>query len=334
MKNQIIILIIILILLGVGVLIFTSVKQNGIKKKETSKKSIAEKSIPDKDSIIKHSVPLKEIVSGGPPKDGIPSIDNPKFISIEEANKWLQDQEPGIAISVDGENRFYPFQILVWHEIVNDKINGKRILVTYCPLCLTGIVFDPLVKGERVEFGVSGKLWRSNLVMYDRKTDSLWSQILGEAIAGEMTGAKLKILPSDIIKYGVWKKKFPNGKVLSRDTGAKRFYGFNPYGSYFAVQDFSLQLVGFKDKRLEKDALVYGVVVNGKAKAYYLDKIKENREVIDEFENQKFLLKYDKELDIVKMYKILKNNKRQRINPVLSFWFAWVSAHPETELYK
>ncbi|MFN7088796.1 MAG: DUF3179 domain-containing (seleno)protein, partial [Candidatus Paceibacteria bacterium] len=154
---------------------------------------------------VKHSIPLDAIMGGGPPKDGIPSIDHPKFISVQEASNFLSDEEPGIAIEIGKVNRFYPFQILVWHEIVNDLINDQRVLITYCPLCLSGIVFDPLVKGERVEFGTSGKLWNSNLVMYDRKTDSLWSQILGEAIVGEMTGTRLKVLPSDQMRFGVWK---------------------------------------------------------------------------------------------------------------------------------
>jgi len=135
---------------------------------------------------VRHSIPLDEILSGGPPKDGIPSIDKPKFISIRDADEWLKEEnELGLALQIDGVKRFYPYRILVGHEIVNDIINGKRVLITYCPLCFTGIVFDPLIhvfsktsareQSERVEFGVSGKLWNSNLLMYDRKTDTLWS---------------------------------------------------------------------------------------------------------------------------------------------------------------
>src|SRR3989344_3707186 len=213
--------------------------QNGETKKETVTVSDGGKSFSTKEIMVtdgvKHSVPLDEIIGGGPPKDGIPSIDNPKFISVAEASKVLNDSEPGIALDINGTARFYPFQILVWHEIVNDTINGQRVLVTYCPLCLSGIVFDPLVNGEQVEFGTSGKLWNSNLVMYDRKTDSLWSQILGEAIVGEMTGTRLEILPSDQIRFGDWRKLHPNGEVLSRDTEATRFYGQDPYGDYYTT---------------------------------------------------------------------------------------------------
>lgn len=283
---------------------------------------------------VRHSVPLDEILGGGPPKDGIPSIDEPKFITQKEANEWLDDSEPGIAFSRGNAHRFYPYQILVWHEIVNDTVGGQRILVTYCPLCLTGFVFDPVVKGERVEFGTSGKLWNSNLVMYDRKTDSYWSQILGEAIRGEMTGTKLKLIESDQMRYGEWKKAFPNGEVLSRDTGALRFYGENPYGGYFSVTDFSLQLVKGRDDRLPNDAFVFGVVVDGRAKAYHVDAIKREGIVEDVFKGTTFVLDHDKALDVVRMFKKLPNGQRERVNPFSSFWFSWAAVHPETELYK
>lgn len=283
---------------------------------------------------VKHAVPLEEIVGGGPPKDGIPSIDKPKFISVKEAEEFLKDSEPGIAFSSDKTHRFYPYQILVWHEIVNDTVEGERILVTYCPLCLSGFVFDPEAKGERVEFGTSGKLWKSNLVMYDRKTDSLWSQILGEAIVGEMTGTKLMVLPSDQVRFGDWKRKFPNGEVLSRDTGAARFYGSNPYGDYFSVQGFSLSMVNHQDDRLPKDALVSGVVVNDKAKAYHVDAVRAKGEVEDNFAGETYVLRHDTELDVVRMFKKLPSGQLERVNPFSTFWFSWAAVHPDTQLYK
>lgn len=283
---------------------------------------------------VKHSIPLEEIISGGPPKDGIPSIDKPKFVSIAEANQWLSDDDPGVAFSQGNTHRFYPYQILVWHEIVNDIVDGQRVLVSYCPLCLTGFVFDPLVKGERVEFGTSGKLWKSNLVMYDRKTNSLWSQVLGEAVVGEMTGAKLKLLPSDQVRYGNWKKLFPKGEVLSRDTGAIRFYGSSPYGDYFSVTNLSLSLARPADRRLPNDAFVFGIVINGKAKAYHTEAVKAKSVVEDVFEGESIILRYDKELDVVRMFKKLPDGSEERINPISGFWFSWAAAHPQTELYK
>ena len=283
---------------------------------------------------VRHSVPLAEIIGGGPAKDGIPPIDEPKFISPSEADEWLSDNEPGISYSDGNAHRFYPYQILVWHELVNDTVNGKRVLISYCPLCLSGFVFDPLVSGERVEFGTSGKLWKSNLVMYDRKTDSLWSQILGEAILGELTGTILNTLPSDQVLYGNWKKQFPNGQVLSKDTGAIRIYGSSPYGSYFSTTNFALSLAGEQDDRLPNDAFVFGVVVGDEAKAYHVEAVKARGVVEDSFAGVDFILRYDKDLDVVRMFKKLADGSEERVNPFSNFWFSWAGIHPETELYK
>jgi len=282
---------------------------------------------------VKHSVPLDFILGGGPPKDGIPSIDRPKFISISEAGKQLSDTEPGLALEIGNVNRFYPFQILVWHEIVNDTIGGKRVLVTYCPLCLSGIVFDPVVAGEQVEFGTSGKLWNSNLVMYDRKTDSLWSQILGEAIVGEMTGAKLMVLPSDMVRFGDWRKLNPSGEVLSRDTGAIRFYGQDPYGDYYTSPGTFFP-VDKKDSRLSEKEFVLGVVVNGKAKAYWPPAVKKRGMVEDVFQGKTIVAQYEKDIDAVRLFEKKSDGTFERINPFGSFWFSWVAAHPDTELLK
>lgn len=308
---------------------------------ETKKETI---SIPNEDQSfstkeimvtdgVKHSVPLNEIVGGGPPKDGIPSIDNPKFVSVAEAGKFLNDSEPGIALDISGTARFYPFQILVWHEIVNDTINDQRVLVTYCPLCLSGIVFDPVVQGERVEFGTSGKLWNSNLVMYDRKTNSLWSQILGEAIVGEMTGAQLKVLPSDMVRFGEFKKQYPKGSVLSRDTGAVRFYGQDPYDYYYTTPGTYFP-VSKKDDRLRDKDFILGIVINGKAKAYWSEAVKKIGEITDRFEGKTIVAKYEKEIDAVRLFEKKSDGAWERINPFGAFWFSWVAAHPDTELYK
>lgn len=282
---------------------------------------------------VKHSVPLNEIIGGGPPKDGIPPIDNTKFIAVAEANAFLKDSEPGIALEIGGVSRFYPFQILVWHEIVNDTLNGKRVLVTYCPLCLSGIVFDPIVQGERVEFGTSGKLWNSNLVMYDRKTDSLWSQILGEAIAGEMTGTRLKVLASDMMRYGNFKKVHPAGVVLSRETGATRFYGQDPYGEYYTTPGAYFP-VSKKDNRLGDKDFVLGIVVNNKAKAYLLEAIKKAGQIEDRFGDKIIVAKYEKDTDTVRLFDKKSDGAPERINPFGAFWFSWVAAHPDTELLK
>ncbi len=145
----------------------------------------------------KHSIDYAEIMSGGPPKDGIPSIDDPKFVPLGKA-KGLADTEPVISLSVKGDARAYPLRVLIWHEIVNDTIGGTPVSVTYCPLCNSAIVFVRRIDGRELDFGTTGKLRKSDLVMYDRQTESWWQQFLGEGIVGEMTGKKLDMLPARV----------------------------------------------------------------------------------------------------------------------------------------
>ncbi len=283
---------------------------------------------------VRHLVPLDQIIGGGPDKDGIPSIDNPKFVSVEEAD-FISDEEPGIAVSMNGIDRFYPFQIMVWHEIVNDSFDDERVLVTYCPLCFSGIVFDPLVQGERVEFGTSGKLWQSNLVMYDRKTDTYWSQVLGEGIRGELAGEKLKVLPSDMTRFGVWKNTYPEGEVLSKDTGLKRLYGYDPYGSqgYYTDHSQIIVPVNNRDDRLPNKTLILGLVIDGKAKAYNPATIKEAGEVVDEFAGKTIVAQYVSDEDVVRLFE-RSGGALTRINPFPNYWFSWAAAHPDTEVLK
>jgi len=279
---------------------------------------------------IKHSIPLDEILSGGPPKDGIPSIDNPKFLSVKEGDDFLEESDPGIGVFINGEARFYPYRILVWHEIVNDKIGDQPLLVTYCPLCATGIIFDRKVNGQEQEFGVSGKLWQSNLLMYNRAgsetNESLWSQVLGEAVLGVNTGERLKILPSDIIRYSDWKKVYPNTKVLSTDTDATRSYGQDPYGDYYTSESVSFGAT-FNDNRLHPKALVFGIEINGKYKAYHEDalKIGENK---DSFAGREIIINKDN------TGRIEISSVGESIQYIPGFWFSWLAVHPETLLFK
>jgi hypothetical protein len=179
-----------------------------------------------------HSVSFSEILSGGPPKDGIPAIDDPHFISVEEADDWLRSQEPVIQIKVGDEARAYPIQILMWHEIVNDQIGDVPILVTFCPLCNTAIAFDRTVDGQVLDFGTTGRLRFSNLIMYDRQTETWWQQASGEAIVGELTGQHLQFYPALIVAWQDFRDVFPQGRVLSQNTGFLRDYGRNPYVGY------------------------------------------------------------------------------------------------------
>lgn len=185
---------------------------------------------PDTD-FSKRSIDLDEIMSGGPPKDGIPSIDDPKFVTVAEVDN-LAPTEPVIGLTINGDARAYPLRVLTWHEIVNDTVGGVPVAVTYCPLCNSAIAFDRRVNGEAVEFGTTGKLRHSDLVMYDRKTESWWQQFLGEAIVGELTGTRLEALPTRLEAWERFAARHPDGRVLVPNNPNLRRYGANPYVGY------------------------------------------------------------------------------------------------------
>jgi hypothetical protein len=301
-------------------------------------------------SGVKHSIPLDEVLGGGPAKDGIPSIDDPKFIGIREAEDFLENSEIGLGLSMGGTDRFYPYQILVFHELVNDTIAGQPVLVTYCPLCATGIVFDRRVDGKAVEFGVSGFLWQSNLLMYDRTSpdekgssyvlggfrgasfddfdsdkQSLWSQVLGEAVWGTRTGERLPVISSDTVLFGEWKEKNPGGEVLSRDTGASRSYGFDPYGGNTPIIGASVS-----DDRLDAKAFVLGVEIDGnKYKAYLVDAIPEGVSS-DTFAGNEITLE---RTDIGEV-RIFAGAEKKPVPYIGGFWFSWAAVHPETDVFK
>jgi hypothetical protein len=199
----------------------------------------------------KFNVPLREIQSGGPPKDGIPALDHPRFETVAAAGRWLKPVEPVILLDRAGDDaRAYPLQILIWHEIVNDRAAGVPVTVTFCPLCNTSLVYDRRLGGRVYDFGTTGRLYKSALVMYDRQTESWWWQVSGEAIVGDMTGTRLNVLPSQIISFETFRSAYPRGKVLSRDTGLSRAYGRNPYQGYDDINASPFLYSGPRDSRL------------------------------------------------------------------------------------
>src|SRR3989338_5436512 len=269
-------------------------KMNVKSSPSTSFKNEEVKTLPDGTKYIIHS---SKFLSGGPGKDGIPSIDNPEFILADKVD-WLSEEELGLGIVYKGESRFYPFRILVYHEIVNDFIQNDQILVTYCPLCFTSIAFLREIDNEPVEFGVSGKLYNSELVMYDRKTDSYWPQTLGKAVLGPLTGTKLKKIVSDTVLWGDWKKAHPDTKVLSRKTGFLRSYnGNNPYGNDGDFTSIGLQFpVENKDSRLQYYEIVYGIEVNNEFKAYKKSDAEKLGAIEDSVGDKKITITFDQNL--------------------------------------
>ena len=187
-----------------------------------------------KTDFRKTSVDLSEIISGGPGKDGIPAINTPRFKPVDEIvkEKFYAAKEPVIGFVLNGDARAYPLQILMWHEIVNDVVGGVPVAVTYCPLCNSAIVFDRTVAGRVLDFGTTGNLRKSDMVMYDRQTERWWQQFLGKGIVGQMNGVTLKALPARVESFERFVKRAPKGKVLVPAGDIQRAYGMNPYLGY------------------------------------------------------------------------------------------------------
>lgn len=215
----------------------------------------------------KRTVPVSEVVFVLS-RDSIPAIDAPQFDDIATADGWLQPEEPVVVLEQRGEVRAYPLQILTWHEVVNDVVGGEPVAVTYCPLCNTAIAFRSTVGGEPRTFGVSGKLRNSDLIMYDRQSETLWQQITGEGIIGTEAGTRLELLPSQITSYGELREAFPAALVLNRDTGHRRSYGENPYPFYDSSDRIFFAVEGADTERLDAKERVLTVEVEGDAIAF------------------------------------------------------------------
>jgi len=232
--------------------------------------SASKRTVPSSPSAGSTPSPLvnpADLLPGGPPPDGIPPIDHPRFLRVTDV-KFLTPQEPVLAVEVHRQAKAYPLRILIWHEIVNDVVGGEPLAVTYCPLCNTGIAWRrPVLNGKTLTFGTSGKLYHSNLVMYDRQTNSFWPQVLGEAVVGPLTGTKLDFVATQILSWQDWRTEHPDGLVLSQQTGFARDYGVNPYGGYDS-SGFPFLFDGKPDDRLRPLARVLGIAAGGDLVAF------------------------------------------------------------------
>ena len=223
-----------------------------------------------KTDFSKRTVDLSEIESGGPPKDGIPAIDRPRFVGARVARAWLKPKEPVIVLRLGADVRAYPIQILMFHEIVNDTVNGVPVAVTFCPLCNAALVFDRRVPGATLDFGTTGRLRFSDLVMYDRQSESWWQQFTGRAIVGRYAGTELKRIASEIVAFEDFQAAHAAGIVLSRETGLRRPYGRNPYVGYDRIDQSPFLFTGKSDSRLLPMERVLSVSVAGKHRLYPL----------------------------------------------------------------
>jgi len=271
--------------------------------------------------------PWPDLIQACPRRDCIPSIDKPVFVTAAQA-AFLRDDDIVIALTMDGEARAYPIRILVRHELVNDTIGEQPILVSYCPLCGSGLVFNRALDGEPVEFGVSGLLHNSDLVMYDRKTASLWQQITGTAFAGEKRKQVLQAIPSSMTTWSQWRAAHPDTRVLSLDTGLPaELYERWPYGDY-ANSDRLMFPVSLTDARLHPKMVIYGADIDGHPVAYAQDYLQQKRELSDEVDGRTLTVTYNEDGAVsVRDPKSGQSWVAHRL-----FWFAWYSFHPDTLL--
>lgn len=267
--------------------------------------------------------PIGDILQGCPKVDCIPSIDSPEFMPATEVD-FLKDNDLIIAVTIDGQSRVYPTTTLQQHEIVNDQIGDLPIAVTYCPLCGTGDVFLRKVKGEVVEFGVSGVLHGSDLVMYDRKNKNLWQQLTGKSFAGPDRGYQLETLPTVMTDWKTWFSKHPQSMVLSNSKDKISDH----YASY--RKSNKVMYGGVTDPRLNPKRVIYGINVDNQAIAIDFDMIKNKKQFVLDFDDKKLYIQYDPDGTI----SIVNQVNKKVYQAQRSYWFAWYTFNPDTLLFK
>ncbi len=215
-----------------------------------------------------------EIISGGPPPDGIPPLDEPVFIDVADALEIFEPAEAVVALEIDGEAKAYPVQIMIWHEIVNDEVGGVPVSVTYCPLCNSAVTYRREIRGVETTFGTSGRLFASALVMYDRATETMWTHFDGRAVVGLLAGEQLEAIPSPLLSWQDFADAYPTGKVLDPEaTGFSRAYGRNPYFGYDDAETEPFLFTGITDPRAASKDRIVGVEIGDEAIAFALDAI-------------------------------------------------------------
>ncbi len=276
-------------------------------------------------------IPRDEIYHGGPARDGIPAIDQPRFVAARDAS-FLKSEDRILGLVFDDKARAYPVKILNHHEIVNDKIDQQAIVISYCPLCGSGVAFKPELKKDNDNtFGVSGLLYNSDMLLYDRQTESLWSQIMGTAISGRLKGNKLLTLVLTSTTWSRWAQQHPDTEVLSTQTGYVRNYDRHPYGEY----DLNRALyfpVRNTNARYHPKERVLAITMDGKARAWPFSELAKQRQAVikDQFAGQQLTIHYD----AVSQSAVIYGSGQRPLPATTLFWFAWVAFHPNTEVYQ
>jgi len=279
-------------------------------------------------NVESHAIPLKNILSGGPPRDGIPALLNPQFVPTNQVD-FLSDQDRVLGSLRSQVAKAYPIMILNWHEIVNDTLDGKPVLITYCPLCGTGLGFTRKIDGRIFTFGVSGLLYQSDVLMYDHQTESLWSQIAMKALTGTSMGKKLEPIFLEHTTWGAWRRTHPDGLVLSQQTGYFRDYHRDPYSAYRQTEQLMFP-IGLTNSQFHPKEWILGVEVKGHYKAYPFSEMGNiTTPFRDTLNGQEFIVCWDQENTSAKAV----NVNGAPIHAFMAYWFAWYTFHPQTEIF-
>jgi len=276
-------------------------------------------------------IPSSEIFRGGPAKDGIPAIDKPRFVEARHAT-FLDADDRILGFVSGNEARAYPIRILNWHEIVNDHVNDQAIVITYCPLCGTGMAFSSQVEGRTLQFGVSGLLYQSDVLLYDRQSESLWSQIRSQAVSGTFAGSVLEQLPLQHTTWKHWRAQYPTSRVLSTETGALRDYNRDPYAGYSESRRLFFDVNHAAPSHYHPKERVLGVRIANQTKAYPFSEL-------DRFDKASFkdtiggtdvLVHWDR----ASASAIITNIHQQALPSTIAYWFAWFTFHPRTLVFQ
>lgn len=275
-------------------------------------------------------IPLTEVFQAGPGKEGVPSLENPSFISADRGD-FLSDREKVIGVYVNGIAKAYPIKIMNYHEIVNDRFGDEYVAVTYSPLCANAMAFSAQVNGKPQNFGVSGLLYNNNLLFYDWETESLWSQLLGKAVTGPASGKKLLQIPVQTTTWGAWKKRHPKTRVLSPNTGFHRNYEMDPYSLYADNTNKTMFPVAYRDKKLRLKEPVIGLRIGREYRAYPLALLTRatRTPIQDKLNGVQLQIRYDATTRTAEF----SDADGKLIPTVQTYWFAWFAFHPDTDIY-
>jgi len=275
------------------------------------------------------SIPADQILQGGPPKDGIPAIDEPKFVAANEAG-FLVDNARVLGVERNGIAKAYPIAILNWHEIVNDRFADEPVVVSFCPLCGTGMAFKAQAESGARSFGVSGLLFNSDVLLYDRETESLWSQIAKRAVSGPLVGEELDMVVMSHTTWRDWRERHPDTVVLSDDTGYRRNYSRNPYQGYERSETLYFPVAAFGDDYHPKE-LVLGLELDGEFRGYPFSELgKLAGPATDTLGDKQLTVEFDAENQTGRVL----DDQGRELPTVIAFWFAWSAFHPDAGVFQ